>query len=586
MGKHPIRLFVGLAAVLTGVAVPTAQAATSAPKPNSACKASEVGTTKSGLTCQKNAKGKTVWTTATTTTAAAATTTKAPAATAAPAATGAKSGGKMVFAIEAETSGGWTPSAVQWAMASNLVRGTMIENLVMPNAAGGPQCYLCESITGSGKYDEWTIKLRKGIKFHNGEAFDATAVKANLDDLRKTGAVTAALFRPITAVEVVDASTVKISLNGSFVNFPAVLVNQQSAMVAPAQLKDAQGRNKPIGTGPYVFKEWKVNDSLTVTKNKDYWRKDYGFLDEITFKVITEETARVTAFKSGAVQGMHTVNPLKIAELKDLEKSKKASLLEINKNPGINNILFNMATGPTADKRVREALALATDRVALNEINNAGILKIIDVPFVPGDASKLTGLYPSPNVDKAKALIADVVKSTGKPVEITLGTSAVPENIESAQTIQQLWEKTGVKVKIVAAEQAAYVRQIQTGDFQAGTFRFQSALDPEDLRRQFHSESALPIGTATSNYMRWKNGIVDAAFDQLRSSSDPVVRKRAADTISGELINDWPMIITAATTWGVAVNSDFQMGTPTLPDGKEWQSSPTGAFPLGFISQR
>lgn len=574
-------------AALTVLSAPSTSLAAASPKANSSCKASEVGKTKSGLTCQKNPSGKTVWTKGAPATTAAPAATAAPASTAAPAAASgsAKAGGKMVFAVEAETTGGWTPSGTQWAMASNIIRGTMIENLVMPNTNGAPECYLCESISSNGRYNEWTLKLRSGIKFHNGEAFDATAVKANLDDLRKPTAVTAALFRPITAVDVVDPLTVKITLNGPFVNFPAVLVNQQSAMVAPAQLKDTQGRNNPVGTGPYVFKEWKLNDSLTVTKNPNYWRKDYGFLDEITFKVITEETARVTAFKSGAVQGMHTVNPIKIAELKDLEKSKKASVVEITKNPGINNVLLSLEKFPTSDVRVRQALALATDRQALNEINNAGILKIIDVPFVPGDASKLTGLYPKPNLDKAKSLIDQVEKETGKKVELTLFTSAVPENIESAQTLQQMWEKAGAKVKISAVEQSAYVRQVQVGDFQAATFRFQSALDPEDLRRQFHSESALPLGTATANYMRWKNGIVDASFDQLRTSSDPVVRKRAADAIANELVSDWPMIITAATNWGVAVNSDYQLMTPKLPNGKEWQTSPTGAFPVGFVAK-
>ncbi len=356
-------------------------------------------------------------------------------------------------------------------------------------------------------------------------------------------------------------------------------------MVAPAQLKDPQGRNKPIGTGPYVFKDWKLNDSLTVTKNANYWRKDAaGSLDEITFKVIVEETARVTAFRAGDVQGLMTVNPVKIAELKDLEKNKKASVIEITKNPGINNILFQMEKFPTSDRRVREALVLGLDRNALNEINNAGILKVIDVPFVPGDASRLTGLYPKTNVDKAKALIDQVEKETGKKVEFTLNTSAVPENIESAQTLQQFWEKIGVKVKIVAVEQAAYVRQVQVGDFQVATFRFQSALDPEDTRAFFHSENAAPLGTVTSNYMRWKNGIVDSAFDQLRGSSDPAVRRRAADTIATELASDWPIIITAATTWGIALGPDFRAGVAKLPSGKELQTSPTGAFWASTVS--
>lgn len=514
--------------------------------------------------------------------------TEAPAATAAPATTAApaaaKSGGKMVFAVEAETAA-WLPSATQWAMSGNFIRQTMIENLIMPNSKGLPECLLCESFSANAKYNQWTIKIRQGIKFHNGEALDADAVKLNFDELRKNGAVTGALLRPITSVDVLDPSTVRINLSSPFINFAAILENQRSAMLAPAQIK-AQDRNNPIGTGPYMFKEWKVNDSLTVVKNPSYWRKDaQPALDQITFKVITEETARVTAFKAGDIQGMMTVNPIKIAELKKFTADKKGTVIEINKNPGINNILFNLDKWPTSDVRVRQALALATDRNALNEINNAGILKIIDVPFVPGDSSKLTGVYPKPDMDKAKALIDKVEKETGKKVELTLYTSAVPENIESAQTLQQMWQKAGATVKVAATEQAAYVRQIQTGDFQAGTFRFQSALDPEDTRALFHSENYQPVGTVSSNYMRWKSAIVDGAMEVLRVNSDPAVRRKAADTIANELVQDWPLIITSATTWGVALNGDYKVSPATLPSGSELQTSPTGAFWLNTVSK-
>ncbi len=85
--------------------------------------------------------------------------------------------------------------------------------------------------------------------------------------------------------------------------------------------------------------------------------------------------------------------------------------------------------------------------------------------------------------------------------------------------------------------------------------------------------------------MRWKNGIVDSAFDQLRSNSDPNVRRRAADTIANELVSDWPMIITSATTWGVALAPGYTAATAKLPSGKELQTSPTGAFWMSTVSK-
>jgi peptide/nickel transport system substrate-binding protein len=576
-----------LAVLLVAGSGATVSAGTAAPKAGAACKTSDSGKTSGSLTCAKNAKGKLVWSATPTTKAPASTSAPAPAPAPAPAAaSGPKVGGKMVFAIEAETTSGFTPSSGNFAMSGNIVRQSMIENIIMPNTAGDPQCYLCTAITPNSSYTEWTIKLRDGIEFHNGEAFDAAAVKANFDDLRRAGAPTAALLRPVRSVDVVNPTTVKLSLTEPYVNFPAQLVNTQSAMVAPAQLKDAQGRNKPIGTGPYVFKEWKVNESLTVVRNPKYWRKDVGFLDEITFRVVTEETARVTAFKSGAIQGMMTVNPVKIAELKDLEKDGKAKVTELNKLPGINNVLLNLERFPTSELRVRQAILLATDRAQLNKINNAGLLQVIDVPFGQGDVSKLGGVYPKPDAAKAKALIDAVEKETGKKVELTLHTSAVPENIENAETIRQMWEKAGISVKIAATEQAAYIRQVQIGNFQAATFRQQSNLDPEDTRRFFHSENYAALGTVTANYSRYRNGIMDSAFDQLRTNSDPVVRRRAADTIATQLALDIPMVILAATTWGVAIAPDYQFVSPKLPNGQDMQTTPTGAFQMSFLATK
>jgi len=463
----------------------------------------------------------------------------------------------------------------------------MIESLLMPNVGGLAECFLCESITPNGKFDEWTIKVRPGIKFHNGEALDSVAVKANFDDLRKTGAVTASLLRPIASVDVVDPVTVKLILKEKFVNFPAILLTQRSSMVAPAQLKDPQGRNRPIGTGPYVFKEWKLNDSLTVTKNPNYWRKDYPpSFDEIAFKVIGEETARLTALKAGDIQGMMTANPLKIAELRNLSKDGKVSLVEFTKNAGVNVIHFNLAKWPTSDLRVRQALALSLDRQKLNEINNAGVLSIVDVPFLPSDSSLLNGLYPKVDLEKAKALIAQVEMETGNKVEFTVNLTAIPEQLEAAQTNQQFWERAGMKVKIVGIEQSAFVRREQLGDFQVTITRIPSALDPEELRGIFHSENYAPLGVSSGAYNRWKNGIVDSAFEHLRVNSDPVVRRRAADIVATELVNDWPIMITAATLFAAAVGPGLKITPPRLPSGRELQSSPTGTIWVSSLSLR
>src|SRR5262249_35622792 len=156
---------------------------------------------------------------------------------------------------------------------------------------------------------------------------------------------------------------------------------------------------------------------------------------------------RITALQSGAVDAMHTVDGNKIADLRKLDSDGKADLTEFGRWPGVNIITLGNLTGSMADVRVRRAIMLATDRAEWNKVVNASVPKLADAPFGPGTVDADKTLWPKPDPDKAKALIDDVERTTGKPVEITFSAQATPDVLESAQVIQSQWQKAGMKVK-------------------------------------------------------------------------------------------------------------------------------------------
>ena len=495
-------------------------------------------------------------------------------------------GGKLRFGIESETPNGWIGSQSTWTTSSQIVRSTMIESLMQSNLQGDPVCFLCESIRPNSDYTVWTIRLRRGITFHDGTPFDAAAVKANLDESRRPAATTGSTLRQLTGVTVIDPLTVQATVAQRWVSFPANLTQAGGAMVAPSQLRDPQGRARPVGTGAFMFKDWIPNERLTVVRNPNYWRSGLPYLDEITFRPIPDESARMAALRSGELDAIHTQNGQQIVALRDQAKKGQVRLEEYRKFPGVNIITLSNITGATADVRVRRAIELATDRSELNRVAFAGAASLAEAPFGSGDVSVASGVWPKPNLERARALISEVERSTGKPVEITFSAQATPDIIEASQIIVAMWERIGIRVKTVSVESALFTQQTAAGQIQAGFQRIPSSIDPDEVRRFFHSENAAPIGTPGGNYGRIRSGIIDAAFDQIRGNSDPAVRTRAAESITRELAEEANLLILSQTLWVVATSNDFQIDQPQLADGKPLYATPTGAVQLAYAHRR
>ena len=156
----------------------------------------------------------------------------------------------------------------------------------MPTADGKAAPYLAESITPNDDFTEWTVTARAGVTFHDGTPFDGAAIVENITRA-KTGALTGNLFRPIdsVAVDPADPMSVVISMNTSWAEFPFALMGQASYMASPAWLlasdaDEALRRSQPVGTGPFMYEDYKPNEYFKMTKNPNYWNPPYPYLDQ------------------------------------------------------------------------------------------------------------------------------------------------------------------------------------------------------------------------------------------------------------------------------------------------------------------
>jgi peptide/nickel transport system substrate-binding protein len=534
-----------------------------------------------------------------------------PAATAAPTAApaAAKAGGKIVWGLEAESSEGFLPSSSNCAISCYQVFTSMAERLLSVNDKGQTGPWLADSVTPSPDYKTWTIKLKSGIKFHNGEAFNAEAVKLNLDDIA-CGSVTGSVWFPLNdyaplkgpagnckagklsvGVSTNGDSTVIVTLANRWVSLPAYLAAGQTYMMAPAQIK-AGDRNKPIGTGQFKFKEWVVGDHLTVTKNSEYWGKNDAKLDEIEFRPIPDENARLAQLQAGQIDFLQTSNTLAMTDMQDLAKAGKLKLNLGSSTFGeVSYLMLNNGKAPFNNRDCRIAAAQGVDVATLIKLR-APLNTPADGPYPKGAIGYLPDSgYPKFNLDKAKDSFAKCKTALGGgDVKFTLGTTSVPDNIQTFLVItKQMLEQVGFKIDTVNIEQQKYIGVALVGAYDAFSWRSHGGFDPDQQRIWWHNEMillkdaagkpAFDGKTIAINLARIQDGTIDTAFDQIRANSDPAVRKKAAEAINGAMGENANNLWLWRTVWGIA--------SCTKCGGVVGQKTPTGEpkqdFPTGLI---
>ncbi len=352
-------------------------------------------------------------------------------ATEAPPAGGAKEGGTLVVAIPGDINR--TDTALIDDANSSYVGQQVMETLVTLAPGTGDEIIPALATEWSVSDDglQYTFTIRDGVKFHDGTALDAAAVKFNFDrwinipqsyvDLGYTYYIDTVITPAIKSVEAPDASTVVVTLNNPNSAFLIQMTLTPFGIASPAALEAGNasapdfanntyatgGPPAMVGTGPFVFKEWTPGQQVILTKNPDYWNAAAGgpYLDQITFKPITDTTATLNALQAGDVDIAQAIAPNDVATA-----ASDPNLASIDRGSSCNVgiLAMNQTHAPFDNVKIRQAVAAAVNRQAIVDAffpNGAGVVPTNWAP--PGTlfAKELT--LPAYDPEAAKALIAD-----------------------------------------------------------------------------------------------------------------------------------------------------------------------------------
>lgn len=372
----------------------------------------------------------------------------------------------------------------------------------------------------------FVFKLRQGVKFHDGSAWNAEVAKFNLDRMMTHKKSTAKTYvEGIKSVDVVDPSTIRVNLAAP----SAALLLNLSGVVGAVSIvsKDAveklgdDGFNaKPVGSGPMQFAEWRQDDRLTLKKFDGYWRmgadgKPLPYLDGAVDRVITDPSVMLVEMKAGTLDVVSEPDAKDVANIKanpDLVYWEHPSVIN-GRTLGVNPKSGSFAT----NLKLRQALLYAIDGESMVKALSFGIGSAYKYvywsPGVLGYDEKLPyyGFDPA----KSKQLLSEAGYPNG--TDITVSVIARPLDQRVAEVLKQMWDQVGLRTQIDSMERLAWIDKLANYNFQTAFWGGLVGADPDQNTRN------LATG-APGNWSGWSDPRLDQCLADGRSTYDPKER--------------------------------------------------------------
>ncbi len=409
-----------------------------------------------------------------------------------------------------------------------------------------------------------TMKLRPGVTFHDGEKFDAAAVKFNIERHKTiAGSNRRGELLPVSTVDVVDPMTVRLNLSAPFSPLLTVLADRAGMMVSPkaAQANPTSFGSHPVCSGPFKFAERVAQDHITLERFANYWDKGRIHFDKVTFQPIIDATVRLANLKSGQLDLIERVAPADFPAIKRENKLGTNKITEL----GYQGITINTGKSDLAQKnplgkdpRVREAFELSLDRQGIVQVAMDGEADPGN-QWVPPTNPFYAKNVPMPKRDvaRAKALLKEAGVTNPS---FTLMTPTTSDAQRIAQVVQAMAKEAGFDVKIQATEFATSLNLADKGQFDAYILAWSGRADPDGNLFSFYG-CKQPLNYSGECRANW-----DELLNRSRTTLDPKERVKVFATLAAEIVKERPIIYLFHRHWLYAFNKKLS-GLSPIPDG-------------------
>jgi peptide/nickel transport system substrate-binding protein len=392
---------------------------------------------------------------------------------------------------------------------------SVYDTLVEPNLDGVLSPALAESWEVSSDGLSWTFSLRKGVMFHNGDAFTSADVKATFERITDPDIASpkAGEFEAIESILTPNDHTVVFILSEPNAPLLSSMASGWGAIL-PKTLIDSghDFGSVPVGTGPFKLVEWLRDSKIVYEKNLSYWMTGYPKLDMVSMNIIVERAVQVQALLAGELDAIYNVNAEDVAILRNANGVN----LERNLTSLVMVLAINTAREPLSNLSVRQAINHAIDKqTALDIAYGGGEVVGTFMDFNDPYYIDTVGYYP---YDPGKAV--ELLKAAGIGEETTL-EMALPQNFEphvrAGELYQEMLEKVGLKVKLRLVDWSTWLSDVyRGGNYDLTVIGHTGKLDPAGRLGDYGTKAT---------YVNWENATAADLIDRGRKTPDFDTRK-------------------------------------------------------------
>jgi peptide/nickel transport system substrate-binding protein len=435
-------------------------------------------------------------------------------------------GGSVIYARQTEPRN-FDPAKMQVGPIAGIVAQTLYDQLFYQGEDGEPEPGLATSLEADDANKVFTIKLREDVTFSDGTPFDADAVIAHWTRMKDPATASPGILdaSEIQTMEAVDPLTLEVTLVAPDATFSEpLMVGNMTYIPSPTAVQSAGASygtspETTVGAGPFLLKEVVFSDHQTYARNPDYWDAPKPYLDEMTFKTFLDGQARFNTFVSGGADLIENLT----AGQSNIELDRDYTNVSPLPLGGGYGFAFRTDTGPTADPRVRQAMAYAVDIDSVLERANPG--STVAHTLYDEDAGWYTDLdLPYNDPEKAQELLDDYLADTGQS-EVTVDIIHAETSAPFMEALQQEWQKfDGLTVNVTIETNVQTASRIASRDYPGGLVSAVGGT-PRALKNQLTSGARTNVSFLSDPEM-------DAALKAASETTDPDTVNEAMTTVA------------------------------------------------------